>query len=116
MIPPILQQLAALLMIVTAVEAKHRHHSAGIWHPFTRAHLSKESHMEPPGREQRGRGRLYGIGFFELVAVEHKQMRMTEKLSPCSCREFSHLIHLPSECVTQTSYPDASHHPLPLKA
>lgn len=111
MIPLILQQLAALLKIAAAAEAKRRHHRAGIWH--TRAHLSKESHMGPPGREQGGRGRLYGIGFFEEVAVEHKQMSMTQKLSLCSCREFSHLFYLPSECVTHTSYLDASHHPLP---
>lgn len=69
-----LQQLADLSVIAAAVEAKCRHHSAGIWHPFTQTHLSKESHMGPPGRKEQGRGGVYGIGFFELLAVEHKQM------------------------------------------
>lgn len=37
------------------------------------------------------------------------------KSSQCSCREFSHLIYMPFESVTHTSYTDASHHPSLLK-
>lgn len=76
------QQLAALFMTGTVVEAKRRRHSAGTRHPFTRAKLSEESHVGAcwwGATRYRRTPWNWALG---LVDVGHEQMRMTLKNSP----------------------------------